>query len=150
MKKNIRIPKSVSHHDTHIWTVKYTHKIGRPVVADCHQYTRLQVFVHRLGPFAPIPVDTATFRAVEDNLIPADLPPLPVARELAQTIPAQTYEWGQEDSELDEELWSVDEFVQKNAWKRMVHGAGPQRIMRKVERVRVRPHGETIPDVVSV
>ncbi|KAH8995340.1 hypothetical protein EDB92DRAFT_1846359 [Lactarius akahatsu] len=84
------------------------------------QYVRLQVFVRPLGPFTPVPVDTA-------SLIPADLPPSSAASELAQTVPAQTYAWGREDSDLDEELWSFDEFVQKNAWKWIDHGAGPQR-----------------------
>ncbi|KAH8989163.1 hypothetical protein EDB86DRAFT_2944171 [Lactarius hatsudake] len=90
-------------------------------------YVRLQVFVRPLGPFKPVPVDTATSGAVEDSLIPADLPPSPAASELAQTVPAQTYAWGREDSDLDDELWSFDEFVQKNAWKWIDHGAGPQR-----------------------
>ncbi|KAH9071183.1 hypothetical protein EDB83DRAFT_2367041 [Lactarius deliciosus] len=90
-------------------------------------YVRLQVFVRPLGPFTPIPIDTATSGAVEDSLIPADLPPSPAASELAQTVPAQTYAWGRKDSDLDEELWSFDEFVQKNAWKWIDHGAGPQR-----------------------
>ncbi|KAH9020470.1 hypothetical protein EDB85DRAFT_2095050 [Lactarius pseudohatsudake] len=91
------------------------------------QYVRLQVFVHPLGPFTPIPMDTATSGAVEDSLIPADLPPSLAVSELAQTVPAQTYAWGREDSDLDEELWSFDEFVQKNARKWIDHGAGPQR-----------------------
>ncbi|KAH9161327.1 hypothetical protein EDB89DRAFT_2030970 [Lactarius sanguifluus] len=91
------------------------------------QYVRLQVFVRSLGPFTPIPMDTATSGAVEDSPIPADLPPSPAVSDLAQTVPAQTYAWGREDSDLDEELWSFDEFVQKNAWKWIDHGAGPQR-----------------------
>ncbi|KAI9443661.1 hypothetical protein BJY52DRAFT_1157182 [Lactarius psammicola] len=90
-------------------------------------YVRLQVLVHPLGPFTPVPVDAANSGAAEDSLIPADLPPLPVASELTQTVPAQTYMWGRNDSDLDKELWSFDEFVQKNAWKWIDHGAGPQR-----------------------
>ena len=82
--------------------------------------------MHPLGPFTPVPVDTTTSGAVEDGLIPADLP-LPAASELAQTVPAQTYVWGLDDSDLDTELWSFDEFVRKNAWKWIDHGAGPQR-----------------------
>jgi len=80
-------------------------------------YVRLQVLAHPLGPFAPVPVDTTTSGAVEDILIPADLPLLPAASELAQTVPAQTYVWCLDDSYLDKELWSFDEFVRKNAWK---------------------------------
>ncbi|KAI9446145.1 hypothetical protein H4582DRAFT_1903858 [Lactarius indigo] len=91
------------------------------------QYVRLQVFVHPLGPFTPMPADVVTSGAVEDSLIPADPQPLPAASELAQTVPAQTYAWGREDSDLDKELWSFDEFVQKNAQKWIDHGAGPQR-----------------------
>jgi len=91
------------------------------------QYVRLQVLVHPLGPFAPIPIDAGTSGAVEDSLIPADLPPLPSASKLEQTVPAQTYAWGQDDSYLDNELWSFDEFVRKNAWRWIDHGAGPQR-----------------------
>ncbi|KAH9180857.1 hypothetical protein EDB89DRAFT_1840899 [Lactarius sanguifluus] len=72
------------------------------------EYVRSQVLVHPLGPFTA---------ASEDNLIPADLPSLPAASELAQTVPAQTYVWCSYDEELDKELWSFDEFIRKNAWK---------------------------------
>jgi len=81
------------------------------------QYVRLQVIVHPLGPFTPVPVDAAT-GAVEDSLILAtDLPPLPPASELTQTVSAQTYVWRWDDRSLEQELWSFDEFVRKNAWK---------------------------------
>ncbi|KAI9443662.1 hypothetical protein BJY52DRAFT_447701 [Lactarius psammicola] len=90
-------------------------------------YVRLQVLVHPLGPFAPVPVDTTTSNTVEDSLIAADLPPLPAASELVQTIPAQTYVWCLDDSYLDKEPWSFDEFVQKNAWKWIGHEEGSQR-----------------------
>lgn len=86
--------------------------------------------MHPLGPFAPVPVDVAACGAVEDSLIPADpadLPPLPVASELAQIVPAQTYAWGQDDSYLDKGLWTFEEFVRKNASRWIDHGAGPQR-----------------------
>jgi hypothetical protein len=45
------------------------------------------------------------------------LPPLATANELAEPIEAQTYVWCLEDSDLEKELWSFDEFVKKNAWK---------------------------------
>jgi len=51
---------------------------------------------------------------VEDNLIPAELPPLSSAIELAQRLPAQTYVWRLDD---EKELWSFDEFVKNNSWK---------------------------------
>jgi len=75
------------------------------------------VLVHPLGPLAPVPADVTTSGTAEDNLIPDNLPPLPSADELAQTVPAETYVWRLRDNYLDKELWSFDEFVQKNAWK---------------------------------
>ncbi|KAH9020466.1 hypothetical protein EDB85DRAFT_1896184 [Lactarius pseudohatsudake] len=89
-------------------------------------YDRLQVLVHPLGPFAPVPVDTTTSGAVEDNLILVDPPPLPAASELAQAVPAQTYVWCLKDNYLNKELWSFDEFIRKNAWKWIKHGADRQ------------------------
>lgn len=77
----------------------------------------MEVLVHPLGPFTEIQVDAATSEAVEDSLIPTDLPPLPAATELAQTVPAQTYVWCWDVRGLDSELWSFEEFVRKNAWK---------------------------------
>ncbi|KAH9180863.1 hypothetical protein EDB89DRAFT_2062522 [Lactarius sanguifluus] len=75
------------------------------------------LLVHPLGPFAPVPVDTMTSGAVEDNMILVDPPPLPVTGELAQAVPAQTYVWCLNDNYLNKELWSFDEFIRKNAWK---------------------------------
>jgi hypothetical protein len=86
------------------------------------QYARLEVLVHPLGPFTQIPVNDATAGAVEDSLIPTDLPPLPAATELAETVPAQTYVWCRDVRGLDNELWSYEEFVRKNAWKWIGHG----------------------------
>ncbi len=108
--------------------------------------------MHPLGPFTPVPVDTTTSGAVEDSLIPVDIPPLPTASELAQTIPAQTYVWCSADSDLDKELWSFDEFIRKNAWKWIDDGAGPPRNedYEEVDRVRERLRGEIIPDAVTV
>jgi len=110
------------------------------------EYVRLQVHVHPLGPFTQVPVHAATS---EDSLIPAYLPPLPAANEMAQTVPAQTYVWCQDDSGLDKELWSFDEFVRKNAWKWIDRGA-QREDYDEVDRVRERLRGEIIPNVVTV
>ena len=104
----------------------------------------MQVLVHPLGPFEPIPGDAAT-----GSLIPTDLPPLPAASEMAQTVPAQTYVWCQDDSGLDKELWSFEEFIRKNAWKWVDHGARRDDY-DEVDRVRERLRGEIIRDVVTV
>lgn len=79
----------------------------------------MQVSVHPLGPFKVIPTDAAaaTSEAVEESLIPTSLPTLPSASELAQPIPAETYVWCLDSNILEKELWSFDEFVEKNAWK---------------------------------
>ncbi|KAF8257012.1 hypothetical protein EI94DRAFT_1667463 [Lactarius quietus] len=116
---------------------------------DARKYVRLQVLVHPLGPFTPVPADVATSMNVEYSLIPADLLPPPSVGELAQTVPAQTYAWGQDDGYLDKELWSFDEFVQKNAWRWIDHGAGPRR-NEEVDRVREMPREGIIPDGVTV
>jgi hypothetical protein len=94
-------------------------------------------------------VDTATSGAIEDNLIPADLPPLPAASEMAQTVPAQTYVWCQDDRGLDKELWSFEEFIRKNAWKWVDRGA-QRDDYDEVDRVQERLRGEIIRDVVTV
>jgi hypothetical protein len=83
-------------------------------------YTRLQVRVHPLGPFTPVPADavaTATSETAEESLIPTALPPLATISELAEPIEAQTYVWCLADKWLEKEPWSFDEFVRKNACK---------------------------------
>ncbi|KAH9023867.1 hypothetical protein EDB84DRAFT_1507895 [Lactarius hengduanensis] len=102
---------------------------------------RLQVFVHPLGSFAPVPVDTTTSGAVGDSLVLADFPPLPAASKLAQAVPAQTYVWCLRDSYLDKELWSFDEFVRRNAWKFINHGGGPAGKRRSKGKSRGRKRG---------
>ncbi|KAH9066345.1 hypothetical protein EDB87DRAFT_709980 [Lactarius vividus] len=86
-------------------------------------YDRLQVLVHPLGPVVPVAVGTTTSGAVEDNLILVDSPRLPAASELAQAVPAQAYVWCLNDNYLNKELWSFDEFIRKNAWNWINHGA---------------------------
>ncbi|KAI9511123.1 hypothetical protein F5148DRAFT_1274448 [Russula earlei] len=99
------------------------------------EYVRSQVTVHPLGPYTPIPTDAAaTSEVVEDSLIPIALPPLPSAGELAQTVPAQTYVWCLENTCLEEELWSFDEFVRKNAWKWIDEGAEDNEDIRVVDK----------------
>ncbi|KAH9963108.1 hypothetical protein BJV74DRAFT_870917 [Russula compacta] len=82
-------------------------------------YVRVQVSVHPLGPLKVIPTDAAaaTSEAVGESLIPTSLPTLQLASELAQRIPAETYVWCLDSNTLEKELWSFDEFVEKNAWK---------------------------------
>ena len=87
----------------------------------------MQVIVHPLGPFTPIPADLATSGVIGDSLISADLVSLPAAGESVQTVPAQAYAWGQDDGCLDKEPWSFDEFVQKSATRWIDHAAGPPR-----------------------
>jgi hypothetical protein len=126
--------------------------LGDPLIVPFilgQEYIRLQVLVHPLGPFEPVPVDTAASGAVEDSLIPADLPPLPDANVMAQTVPAQTYVWCQDDSGLDKELWSFEEFIQNNAWKWVERGARRDDY-DDVDRVRERLRGEIIRDVITV
>ncbi|KAH9958308.1 hypothetical protein BC827DRAFT_1261329 [Russula dissimulans] len=111
------------------------------------EYDRLLVNVHPLGPFTPISTDAAaTSDVVEDNLIPAELPPLPSATELAQRLPAQTYVWRLDDSELEKELWSFEEFVKNNLWKWIDEGAERNEDYKEVDRVRERLNGEVVPD----
>jgi len=111
------------------------------------QYDRLLVNVHPLGPFTPISTDaTASSNVVEDNLIPSELPPFPSATELAQRLPAQTYVWRLDDSEIEKELWSFDEFVKNNLWKWIDEGAERNEDYKEVDRVRERLNGEIVPD----
>jgi len=110
------------------------------------QYDRLLVNVHPLGPFTPIRTDTTATSEVGDKLIPAALPPLPSPTELTQRLPAQTYVWRLDDSELEKELWSFDEFVKKNLWKWVGEGAESNEDYREVDRVRERLNGEIVLD----
>lgn len=78
-------------------------------------------------------------------MIPAALPPLPSADELAQPIPAQTYVWCSKDSYLDKELWSYEEFVRNNARKWI----GPEARSEEYEEVDIvkeKLNGEIVPD----
>jgi len=91
-----------------------------------NMYTRLQVRVHPLGPFTPVPADavaTATSETAEESLIPTALPPLATISELAEPIEAQTYVWCSGDKWLEKVPWSFDEFVRKNAWKWIGRGS---------------------------
>ena len=83
--------------------------------------------------------------AVEGSLIPAALPPLPSADELAQPIPAQTYVWCSKDSNLEKELWSFDEFVKNNAYKWIGPEAKSREEYGEVDEVKERLNGKIVP-----
>ncbi|KAH9993805.1 hypothetical protein BJV77DRAFT_1103390 [Russula vinacea] len=113
------------------------------------QYVRREVNVHPLGRLTAIPSDavvtsSSTETTVEGCLIPAALPPLPSASELAHPIPAQTYVWGEEDSGLEKELWSFDEFVSKNAYRWIGPGARTNEDFTEVDVVRERLSGKAV------
>jgi hypothetical protein len=114
------------------------------------QYVRLEVYVHPLGRLTPVPSDAAvtSSEATAEGpgcLIPAALPPLPSASELAQPIPAQTYVWCLDDGGLEKELWSFDEFVSKNAYKWIGTGARNNEDYSEVDVVRERLSGKIVP-----
>jgi len=111
-------------------------------------YDRVQVRVDPLGQFTPVPADTATSpEAIEDSLIPTNaLPPLPTVGKLGEPIEAQTYVWSIEDSGLEKELWSFDEFVRKNAWKWIGEGARKNEDYAEVDAARERLDGMTSPN----
>lgn len=109
--------------------------------------------VHPLGRLTAVPSDASAAAvssskattAVEGSLIPAALPPLPSADELAKPIPAQTYVWCAKDSLLEKELWSFDEFVGNNAYKWI----GPEASREEYEEVdeaKEGLNGEIVPD----
>jgi hypothetical protein len=110
---------------------------------------RQQVFVHPLGRLTAVPSDaavTSSEAVVEGCLIPAALPPLPSAGELAQPIPAQTYVWRLDDEGgLEKELWSFDEFVSKNAYRWIGPGARSNEDYAEVDVVRDRMNGKIVP-----
>jgi hypothetical protein len=96
----------------------------------------------------PVPSDAAATSSegtAEGCLIPAVLPPLPSASELAQRILAQTYVWCLEDSGLEKELWSFDEFVRKNAYKWIGPGARSNEDYVEVDVVKERLSGKILP-----
>jgi len=82
-------------------------------------YERLRVLVHPLGPFTPVPEDAAMANSetVEESPIPTALVPLATVSEQTQPIEAQAYVWCMEDSKLEKELWSFDEYLRNNAWR---------------------------------
>ena len=81
-------------------------------------YERLHVLVHPLGPFTSVPADTTGSPEAEgDGLISSVPTPLATVSELARPIEVQTYVWCLEDSDLETELWSFDEFIRESAWR---------------------------------
>ena len=101
------------------------------------------MYVNPLGRLAPVPSD-ATGTSEEGSLIPATLPPLPPACELAQTIPAQTYVWCLDDNRLEKELWSFDEFASKPAHEYIGPGARSTGLS-EVDAVMERLREKTVP-----
>lgn len=101
--------------------------------------------MHPLGQLTPVPLEaavTSSEATAEGSLIPAALPPLPPASELAQPIPAQTYVWRLDDGGLEKELWSFDEFVSKNAYRWIGPGARDNEDYAEVDVVRDRMNGK--------
>ncbi len=102
--------------------------------------------MHPLRPFASVPADATANSGIEDNLIPADPPPLPSPSELVQTVPAETYVWCLEgDNNLDKELWAFDEFVHRNAWK-WIDREQRKEEYEEVDRVAERLRGDIVHD----
>jgi hypothetical protein len=84
---------------------------------------------------------------VEDGLISTTaLPPPAMVSELAEPIEAQTYVWCLEDSKLEKELWSFDEFVKTNARKWIDKGAHGNEDYAEVDEARERSQRETAPE----
>jgi hypothetical protein len=114
------------------------------------EYVRKEVHVHPLGRLTAVPSDAAVSSSeatvVEGSLIPAALPPLPSADELAQPILAQTYVWCSKDSYLEKGLWSFDEFIRNNAYKWIGPGAERSREYEEVDEAKESLNGEIVPD----
>jgi hypothetical protein len=131
-----------------------TNNFGRSLflpVRTNQEYVRKEVHVHPLGRLTAVPSDAAVSSseaaaAVEGSLIPAALPPLPSADELAQPIPAQTYVWCSKDSYLKKELWSYVEFVRNNAYKWVGPEAKSSEEYEEVDEVKKRLNGEIVPN----
>jgi hypothetical protein len=111
-------------------------------------YDRWRLHAHPLGPFTPFPADAAaSFDAVEDSsFIPTNcLQPLTTVNEV-EPIEAQSYVWCLEDSRLDKELWTFEEFATKNAWRWLGKGAENNEDNAQVDAVRERFSGKTGPN----
>jgi hypothetical protein len=83
-------------------------------------YERSRVLVRPLGPYTPVPADAAMANSetvVEECPVPTALVPLAAISEQTQPVEAQTYVWCLEDSKLEKELWSFDEYLRNNAWR---------------------------------
>ncbi|KAG5643018.1 hypothetical protein DXG03_001756 [Asterophora parasitica] len=76
------------------------------------EYVRKPIDVHPLSPL----VKLAEYPIDEKALIPAKPPALPAREELSVPVNAETYVY-HHYKRLEPELWSFEEFVQKNAWK---------------------------------
>ncbi|KAL0954482.1 hypothetical protein HGRIS_003451 [Hohenbuehelia grisea] len=78
-----------------------------------NEYTRQKVHVHPLGELESVPEVSPSS---ESSAVPSAPPPLPTELQLQPAIEVETYVYN-EPSSLARELWSYEDFVQKNAWK---------------------------------
>jgi hypothetical protein len=107
------------------------------------------VLVHPLGPFTSVPADTTgSSEAEENSLIPTAPTSLPPIGELARPIEAQTYVWCRDDSELETELWSFDDFVRESSGRWIGSGAEDNEVYLEVDKAREsgHDHKETVSD----
>jgi hypothetical protein len=88
------------------------------LVSENQMYERLRVLVHPLGQFTPIPADGATANSETGMKSHPDCSsPDRNIDEQTQPMEAQTYVWCLEDSKLEKELWSFDEYLRNNGWR---------------------------------
>jgi hypothetical protein len=80
------------------------------------EYDREKVGVRPLGSLTSL-AESSVFEELSSN--PSKVAPLPDIAGLPPPIQAETYVYSAPTSYLNAELWSFDEFVQKNAWKWM-------------------------------
>jgi hypothetical protein len=85
------------------------------------EYDRKKVDVHPLGSLTSL-AESSVFEELSSN--PSKVAPLPDIAGLPPAIQAETYVYSASVSYLNAELWSFDEFVQKNAWKWIANGRG--------------------------
>ena len=102
-------------------------------------YNRVDVLVYPLGPFTSVPADTtgsSDSEAEENSLIPTAPTPLATISELVQPIEAQAYVWCRDDSELETELWSFDDFVRESSGRWIGSGAEDNESYLEVDKAR--------------
>ncbi|KAJ3506641.1 hypothetical protein NLJ89_g6760 [Agrocybe chaxingu] len=75
------------------------------------EYSRESIPAHPLDSLHDI-----SAYALKQGSLPAHPPPLPPTSELLPPIPAHTYIY-RDEKNLEAQLWSYEDFVEKNAWK---------------------------------